>query len=109
MIDFDDIVKIDKNLGNATPERIVDELGVLRDMAKRVGAKEKFLTGWLKNHFEKTGECEFSGETYNGKAEVVCQERISATLAREKLSEEQIAEITSVIEFSKLTIKPKKR
>jgi len=79
------------NLGNATPEGLIDMLGDVREQKKRL----EFLEGVYKAALEariseaqQTGSSPVMGETWLGQYSEVTQERISAEKVREVLKNE---------------------
>ena len=95
----------DMNLGNATPEGLVDQLGLVKDVKKKIDAWEKFMVTAVK---ARMGDEESAqGDTYIAFKEHVITERISAPLAREVLDDETIESITDSSEYDKLTVKRK--
>ena len=126
---FDDLVRINKKMANATPTAVVDELGLLNDLRKKVDKKEKFLKEWLKNEIEQSESTptpdstsdststsrsslvneddEIHGDVWLVKVEDVVQERISTTAVRSILSEEQLSQVMTTVEYKKLTFKAK--
>lgn len=88
-------------LGQMTPAAIVDELGVIKEVKKRVDKLEKYLVEAAK---ARTTNGLIRGDHYQGMVTDSQQERISAELAREKLSAEQVASITNVIDVKTLKV-----
>ena len=101
---FEELVEIDPYMGNMTPEGIVDELGVLKSLEKKLVKKNKALTEWLKNRAEQEGTNSFKGENYTILITEVMQERFSQERAKAHLSEEQVIDCMHTIEYQKLTI-----
>ena len=103
---FNDLTEISKQMGQMTPEAVVDELGVLKELEKKLLKKTKALTAWLKNKAEHEEVDSYKGEEYFALLAAVEQERFSQEKAKAHLTEEQIANCMYTLEFQKLLITP---
>lgn len=92
------------NLANATVTSLIDIVGSLRAWKNYIEAAEKFYMTALKAR-NKTGAGE--GDSFQYSTEKFSQERISAELAREKLTEDQVASITATIDMSQSRFGPR--
>jgi hypothetical protein len=105
-LDLGDLVRT-PDLTNATPEYLVDELGWVRDMLKLFGRREGFLKEALKGRWPEDAAT-VEGENYAALKEHISQIRVKSELVRQKLTEEELAEVCEEISYDqiKVTRKP---
>jgi hypothetical protein len=88
---------------NATQVWFIDELGKFTNARKRIEKAEKFLKEAYKKRFPLLETVK--GEVFEARMTSQTQMRISAELAREKLTPEQVAMITAPVVMVKLETK----
>jgi hypothetical protein len=83
------------NLGNATPMSLTDEIGFLRRWESFIEKQKKFLEAALKARLDDKTTCE--GEFWSVEVIKATQTRVSADLARERLSPQILASIQNQV------------
>jgi hypothetical protein len=88
------------NFNNATPSQLVDELGTIRELANGLKNLDKLYSAALKARMGTSNSAE--GEFFSVGLTSVTQERIDSAKVREKLSEEELQEVISVVEMTQM-------